>query len=315
MPVKRYDDGVRPSTITSAESYFGRRRVLAAAAGVAGLALLGRVGRAAETPADGIWRTAAKSRYSVADSPTPLEIASTRTRFRELEEDIAKNAEAFVARPWKVSVEGECLKPRVFDVDDLLALAPMEERIYRMLCTEGWLHIVPYLGYPLSQLLKRVEPTGNAKFVEFTSVLDPARLRGQREITYISWPYVEGLRMDEAMHPLTLLALGAYGQALPKGLGAPLAVRVPWKFGTKSPKAVVRMRLVERQPATIWNTRYPERHSFWGNVNPAGATNLLGRGQRERRDGDLLTRATPLYNGYAEHVASLYAGMNPAEMY
>jgi sulfoxide reductase catalytic subunit YedY len=313
--MKRYDSHIPPSTITPASIGLGRRRVLAAAAGAAGLALVGRAGRAAEPPADALWRSAAKSRYSVGDALTPLQIASTRTRFRELEEDIAKNAEAFVTRPWKVSIEGECLKPRVFDVDDLLGLAPLEERIYRMLCTEGWLHIVPYLGYPLSALLRRVEPTGNAKFVEFTSVLDPARLRGQREITYISWPYVEALRMDEAMHPLTIVALGAYGQALPKGLGAPLAVRVPWKFGTKSPKAVVRMRLVERQPATIWNTRYPERHSFWGNVNPAGATNLLGRGQRERRDGDLLTRATPLYNGYAEHVASLYAGMNPAEMY
>jgi methionine sulfoxide reductase catalytic subunit len=276
---------------------------------------LGRPMFAAEAALDARWRAAAKSRYSVGDAHTPLEIASTRTRFRELEEDIAKNGEAYVTRPWKVSVEGECLKPRVFDIDDLLGLAPIEERVYRMLCTEGFLHIVPYLGYPLAELLRRVEPTGNAKFIEFTSVFDPARLRGQREITYISWPYVEGLRMDEAMHPLTLVALGAYGQELPKGLGAPLAVRVPWKFGTKSPKAVVRMRLVEKQPATIWNTRYPERASFWGNINPAGATNLLGRGQRERRDGDILTRPTPLYNGYAEHVAALYTGMNPAEMY
>jgi sulfoxide reductase catalytic subunit YedY len=184
-----------------------------------------------------------------------------------------------------------------------------------MLCTEGWLHVVPYIGYPLSEILKRVEPTGSAKYVEFTSLLDPKQFRGQREITYIDWPYVEGLRIDEAMHPLTFVALGAYGRMLPKGLGAPIAVRVPWKFGTKSPKAVVRMRLMEQQPATIWPARYPKLHTFWGNVNPEGKSALFGRGLRERRDGDILSKPARQYNGYAEHVASLYAGMDLERMY
>jgi len=203
----------------------------------------------------------------------------------------------------------------VFDLDDLLTLAPFEERVYRMLCTEGWLHIVPYIGYPLSEVLRRVDPTANAKYVEFTSLLDPKQFRGQREITYIDWPYVEGLRIDEAMHPLTFVALGAYGQMLPKGLGAPIAVRVPWKFGTKSPKAIVRMRLMEQQPATIWPARYPKLHTFWGNVNPEGKSALFGRGLRERRDGDILSKPARQYNGYAEHVASLYAGMDLERMY
>ena len=301
--IRRYDADILPSSITPQAVALGRRRLLAAAAGATALALAGRKAWAAN------FSGLAKSRYSTDESPTPIEIATTKTRFRELEEDIAKNGEAYTPYPWKVSVEGACAKPRVFDLDDLLRLAPMEERTYRMLCTEGWLHIVPYIGYPLSELLKRVEPTGNAKYIEFTGLLDPKQFRGQREITYIDWPYVEALRMDEAMHPLTLVALGAYGQMLPKGLGAPIAVRVPWKYGTKSPKAVVKVRLTEQQPVTIWNARYPKMHSFWGNVNPEGKSPLFGRG-RERRDGDLFSRPARQYNGYAEHVASLYAGMD-----
>jgi len=314
VPRIRYDAGIRPSGITPEPIAFGRRRVLAAAAGAA--LTWGSAGTWA-APADGDdrFRNAPKSRHSTDEAPTPIEVATTRTRFREFEEDIAKNGEAYAPYPWKVSVEGACAKPRVFDLEELLTLAPFEERVYRMLCTEGWLHIVPYIGYPLSEILKRVEPTGNAKYVQFTSLLDPKQFRGQREITYIDWPYVEGLRMDEAMHPLTLVALGAYGQVLPKGLGAPLAVRVPWKFGTKSPKAIVRMRLVEQQPTTIWASRYPKLHSFWGNVNPEGKSALFGHGMRERRDGDIFSKPTRQYNGYAEYVASLYTGMDLERMY
>jgi sulfoxide reductase catalytic subunit YedY len=293
---------------------FGRRRLLASAAGLA-LSSKAIPVWALDAAASDRFGPVPKGRFSTDETPTPIEIATTRTRFRELEEDIAKNGEAYTPYPWKVSVEGECAKPRVFDLDDLLTLAPMEERTYRMLCTEGWLHIVPYIGYTLAEILKRVEPTGNAKYVEFTSLHDPRQFRGQREITYIDWPYVEGLRIDEAMHPLTLVALGAYGQMLPKGLGAPIAVRVPWKFGTKSPKAVVRMRLMERQPRTIWPARYPKLHTFWGNVNPEGKTALFGRGLRERPYGDILSRPARQYNGYAEQVASLYAGMDLERMY
>jgi len=310
----RYDRDIHPSEITPESVAFGRRRLLTAAGA---LALSWGSGATSASAAYGNERfaAAARSPYSTDERPTPIVIATTRTRFRELEEDIAKNGEAYTPYPWKVSVEGACAKPRVFDLDDLLTLAPFEERVYRMLCTEGWLHIVPYIGYPLSEVLRRVEPTANAKYVEFTSLLDPRQFRGQREITYIDWPYVEGLRIDEAMHPLTFVALGAYGQVLPKGLGAPIAVRVPWKFGTKSPKAIVRMRLMEQQPATIWPARYPKLHTVWGNVNPEGKSALFGRGLRERRDGDILSKPARQYNGYAEHVASLYAGMDPERMY
>lgn len=310
----RYDHDIRPSEITPASVAFGRRRMLGAAAGLA--LSWGTAARwAAAASGNERFVAATKSPYSTDERPTPIGIAATRTRFRELEEDIAKNGEAYTPYPWKVSVEGACARPRVFDLDDLLTLAPFEERVYRMLCTEGWLHIVPYIGYPLSEVLRRVEPTASAKYVEFTALLDPKQFRGQREITYIDWPYLEGLRIDEAMHPLTFVALGAYGQMLPKGLGAPIAVRVPWKFGTKSPKAVVRMRLTEQQPATIWASRYPKLHTFWGNVNPAGKSAFFGRGLRERRDGDILSKPARPYNGYAEHVASLYAGMDVERMY
>lgn len=315
MPRIRYDRDIAPSEITPESVASGRRRILKAAAGLAVFSWANHSAWVGAAPPGDRFRGLPRSGYSTDEVPTPIEIATTRTRFRELEEDIAKNGEAYTPYPWKVSVEGACAKPRVFDLDELLALAPLEERAYRMLCTEGWLHIVPYIGYPLAEILKRVEPTGNAKYVEFTSLLDAKQFRGQREITYIDWPYLEGLRMDEAMHPLTLVALGAYGRMLPKGLGAPIAVRVPWKFGTKSPKAVVRMRLMEQQPATIWPARYPKLHTFWGNVNPAGKEALFGRGLRERRDGDIFSKPARRYNGYAEHVASLYAGMDLERMF
>ena len=305
---------VAPSEITPASAYYGRRRFLGAAAAAA--AALQLPGRVLAAPADGsLFKTAAKSPFSTVESLTPLAEAATRTRFRELEEDIAKNAEQFNPRPWKVSVEGECLRPGEFDIDDLLKLAPMEERIYRMLCTEGWSHVVPYIGYPFSELLKRVQPTGNAKYVEFTSIHDPEHLKGQRDITYISWPYVEGLRMDEAMHPLTIVALGAYGQALPKGLGAPLAIRVPWKYGTKSPKAVVKIRLLAQQPLVVWVKHYPQSSSFWRNVNPDVSPSLWRSRATERRFGDVTRRPTLPFNGYADQVASLYQGMDPKTLY
>ena len=333
MKLPRYDMGVRPSQITPESQYFSRRQVLAAAASISAMSLRplsvlaqasvvtaaaasgSEVFAAEASDAHALMLKPDKSPYSVNEAVTSIEVATTKTRFRELEPDIEKNGHGFVTSPWQLAIEGECLKPRIFGLDELLRIAPMQERIYRMLCNEGFLHVVPYIGYSLSELLKKVEPTNNAKFLEMTAVMNPTQLPGQREITYIPWPYVEGLRIDEAMHPLTLVAMGAYGKLLPKGLGSPIAIRAPWKFGTKSPKAVVRLRLTEKQPATIWTTRYPQYHSFWGNINPAGVTNVLGWGQQERKAGDIFKRATPLFNGYAEHVASMYAGMNPNEMF
>ena len=301
-----------PSEITPRAVYFDRRRFVGAMAslGAGATSLLLPESHALSADTASLISRAAKSAFSTTEPITPAKDAIAKTRFRELEDDIAKNAEGLITEPWKVSVEGECAKPRVFDIDDLWKLAPLEERIYRMRCTEGWSHVIPYLGYPLAALLKLVEPTRNAKFVAFTSIHAPEKLRGQRDVTYIPWPYVEGLRIDEAMHPLTLVALGAYGEKLPKPLGAPLAIRVPWKYGIKSPKAVVRIRLVEQQPVSVWNKTYPQYHSFWSNVNPDTAPGFFDNRSQERRTGDLLRRATLPFNGYGEHVAALYSGMD-----
>jgi methionine sulfoxide reductase catalytic subunit len=310
----RFDRDIRPSEITPESIAFGRRRLLGAAAG---LALTWGSGATSASPPHGseLFRSVPKGRYSTDEAPTPIEIATTRTRFRELEEDIAKNGEAYTPYPWKVSVEGACTKPRVFDLDDLLTLAPLEERTYRMLCTEGWLHIVPYIGYPLSEILKRVEPTSNAKYVEFTALLDPKQFRGQREITYIDWPYVEGLRMDEAMHPLTILAVGMYGKTLTNQQGAPIRLVVPWKYGFKGIKSIVRIRFVDRQPSTAWQVANPEEYGFYSNVNPEVDHPRWSQATERRIPGYFKNHKTLMFNGYGDQVASLYAGLDLRKNY
>lgn len=306
------DRSIRPSEISPETMPLKRRTFLTQLSAGAALTQMRFVSATAdESP----FKQARKSVYSTAEKITDFVEATTKTRFRELEADIEKNATAYEPYPWRVTVSGACLKPGVFDLDALRKLAPLEERIYRMRCTEGWSHVVPYIGYPLAELLKQVQPTGNAKYVEFTSMLDPQQFKGQRDVTYISWPYVEGLRMDEALHPLTLLALGSYGQALPKALGAPLAIRVPWKYGIKSPKAVVQIRLTETQPLTVWVKHYPQYHSFWSNVNPAVSPSRWSSRASERRAGDLARRPTLPFNGYGEQVAQLYQGMNPNALF
>jgi sulfoxide reductase catalytic subunit YedY len=309
-----FSPDILPSDILSESAYLNRRRLMGAAGAAALAALVPETWAAATSDGD-IFRAAAKSPLSTDEAQTPFAVATTNTRFRELEEDIARNAEHFVVSPWAVVVEGECLKPRTFDIDALRKLAPIEERIYRMRCTEGFSQVIPYLGYPLSALLNQVQPTNNAKFVAFTSVSNPQQLKGQRDISYISWPYVEGLRMDEAMHPLTLVALGAYGQTLPKALGAPMAIRVPWKYGIKSPKSVVRIRLVEQQPLTVWTKHYPKSHSFWSNVNPDISPGFWKNRSTERRAGELLKRPTLPFNGYGDQVAALYSGIRREDTY
>jgi methionine sulfoxide reductase catalytic subunit len=308
--------GIRPSEITAERFFHMRRDLLAAALGLAASSVL--PGRApAATNAAAALRYTRNPRYSVTEKTNTFEEVTGYNNFYEFgldKGDPAANASTLRTKPWSVTVAGEAAVTGTFTLEDILKPHPLEERIYRHRCVEAWSMVIPWVGFSLADLLARFKPTSRAKFVEFTTLLDPRQMPGQRR-TVLDWPYVEALRIDEAMHPLTLVALGAYGQMLPKGLGAPIAIRVPWKFGTKSPKAVVRLRLSEKQPATVWNTRYPKFHSFWGNINPAGATNLFGRGQQERKAGDLFKRATPLYNGYAEQVAGLYQGMNPNEMY
>ena len=223
-------------------------------------------------------------------------------------EDPSENAGSLKTRPWTVTVEGEVNQPKTFDIDQLLKLAPLEERIYRMRCVEAWSMVIPWVGFPLSALLKQVNPNSNAKYVEFETLKDPEQMPGQRR-NVLNWPYREGLRMDEAMNPLTLLTVGLYGDVLPNQNGAPVRIVVPWKYGFKSAKSIVRIRLVEKMPVTSWMQAGPEEYGFYANVNP-DVDHPRWSQAKERRIGDFLKRPTLPFNGYGEQVASLYAGMD-----
>jgi len=251
------------------------------------------------------------SSYAVSDEPTPYNAVTGYNNFYEFgtsKDDPARNAHSLRTRPWTVSVEGEVLKPKTFDLDQLLKLAPLEERIYRLRCVEAWSMVVPWIGYPLAELLKQVEPTGKAKFVEFISLHDPQQMPGQRS-SVLDWPYREGLRLDEAMHPLALLTFGLYGELLPNQNGAPVRMVVPWKYGFKSAKSIVKIRLTEHMPVTSWMRAGPDEYGFYANVNPE-VDHPRWSQAKERRIGDFLKRPTLMFNGYAEQVAGMYSGMD-----
>jgi len=220
---------------------------------------------------------------------------------------VAAAARNFVTRPWAVSVEGLVNKKRIFDLDELLKL-PQEERIYRLRCVEGWSMVIPWVGFPLSALLKQVEPLSTAKYVAFETLLDPDRMPNQKT-SVLQWPYVEGLRLDEAMHPLTILATGMYGETLPSQDGAPVRLVVPWKYGFKSIKSIVKISLVAEEPVTTWNREWPEAYGFYSNVNPNVAHPRYSQ-RYEHRIGELGSRETLLFNGYAEQVGQLYQGLD-----
>ncbi|HVF87042.1 MAG TPA: protein-methionine-sulfoxide reductase catalytic subunit MsrP [Pyrinomonadaceae bacterium] len=222
--------------------------------------------------------------------------------------DVARKAKNFVARPWTVAVEGLVNKPRVFDLDELLKLFAPEDRIYRLRCVEGWSMVVPWLGFPLASLLKAVEPLGNAQYVAFETLFDPKRMPNQNS-GVLRWPYVEGLRLDEAMHPLTILANGLYGEPLPAQNGAPLRLVVPWKYGFKSIKSIVKIKLVEQMPPATWNLAAPNEYGFFSNVNPR-VNHPRWSQASERRIGEFGRRDTLMFNGYADEVASLYNEMD-----
>jgi sulfoxide reductase catalytic subunit YedY len=245
------------------------------------------------------------------EPPTPFADVTTYNNFYELgtdKGDPAAHAHTLRPRPWTVRVDGEVGRPQTFDVDQLLSWFPLEERVYRMRCVEAWSMVIPWLGFPLGDLLARVAPTGRARYVAFTTLLDPEQLPGQRR-RVLDWPYVEGLRLDEAMHPLTILAVGLYGKTLPGQNGAPLRLVVPWKYGFKGIKSIVRITLTERQPPTTWSAAAPDEYGFYANVNPAVDHPRWSQAS-ERRIGDLHRRPTLPFNGYGEQVASLYAGMD-----
>jgi sulfoxide reductase catalytic subunit YedY len=228
--------------------------------------------------------------------------------------DPAKNAHSLKPRPWTVAIEGEVKKPKVYDLDELLKLSPMEERIYRLRCVEGWSMVIPWVGYSLAELIKRVEPTGNAKYVEFTTLADNKQMPGLNSHV-LAWPYVEGLRLDEAMNPLTLLAFGLYGEVLPNQSGAPLRLVVPWKYGFKSAKSIVKIRFVEQQPLNSWQQAAANEYGFYSNVNPTVDHPRWSQAKEIRLPGLFRNKDTLMFNGYGDQVAQLYAGMDLRKNY
>ncbi|MBU8900423.1 protein-methionine-sulfoxide reductase catalytic subunit MsrP [Corallococcus sp. H22C18031201] len=246
------------------------------------------------------------------DEPrTPYDVVTTYNNFYEFgldKSDPARHAGTLRTRPWTVVVDGEVHEPRTWDIDALLAAFPLEERVYRMRCVEAWSMVIPWLGFPLARLLERARPTGAARYVAFTTLNDPEQMPGQRR-GVLDWPYVEGLRLDEAQHPLTLLASGLYGKQLPPQNGAPLRLVVPWKYGFKGIKSIVRITLTREQPPTTWNLAAPREYGFYANVNPA-VDHPRWSQAHERRLGEFRRRPTLPFNGYAEQVASLYQGMD-----
>jgi methionine sulfoxide reductase catalytic subunit len=312
------------SEITSETRYLRRREFLrnaalftATAAGVgSGLRLLTRGRRVTDRTPKNALELAALSivrRVENADGEpaTPERDVTTYNNFYEFgtdKSDPAENASTLRPRPWTVSITGEVRKPAEVDIDQLLRWFTLEERIYRMRCVEAWSMVVPWAGFPLADLLRRVEPTSRAKYVQLTTLLDPEQMPQQRGHV-LDWPYVEGLRIDEAMHPLTLLAVGLYGKTLPAQNGAPLRLVVPWKYGFKGVKSIVEIRLSETQPRTTWSAAAPGEYGFFANVNPAVDHPRWSQAS-ERRIGELHRRPTLPFNGYAEQVASLYTGMD-----
>ncbi len=294
------------SEITPPDVFHRRRTFLKIAAALSGTVWLGRDALAG----------AKLTELIPADSPideelTPYEDISRYNNFYEF--GTSKDAPAHAAgklktRPWTIAVDGEVANPRTFGIEELLKLAPLEERVYRLRCVEAWSMVVPWIGFPLAEVLRRVEPTANGKFVKFTSLHDAVQMPGQRS-DVLDWPYVEGLRIDEAMHPLTILAVGLYGEVLPNQNGAPVRVVVPWKYGFKSAKSIVAIRLIEEQPVSTWMKAGPREYGFYANVNP-GVDHPRWSQAKERRIGDFFKRPTLMFNGYADQVAPLYAGMD-----
>jgi len=296
---------IRSSEITPKQLYLNRRRFLAGLP-VAGAALL--AGRAlAGTKIEGV----AKSPLSTSEKVTPFNDVTHYNNYYEFgtsKEQPAELAKTLKTSPWTVSVEGAVNKPRVFDIDAIMKMAPLEERIYRHRCVEAWSIVVPWIGFPLSALIKQVEPTSKAKFVAFQTLYDSKQMPASR-YAGIPLPYVEGLRMDEAMHPLAILCVGMYGEVLPNQNGAPLRLVVPWKYGFKSIKSIVKIRFVEKQPPTTWNISGPREYGFYSNVNPEVDHPRWSQAS-ERRLGEFLKRKTLPFNGYADQVAQLYTGMD-----
>jgi methionine sulfoxide reductase catalytic subunit len=316
MLIRRSQNGpkILPSEITPESVYFNRREIIqgAMAAGLLGTGLLPATSHAAVQKLS----YTKNAKYSVTEAPNTYEDITTYNNFYEFgtdKEDPAQNSANFKPTPWSVKVGGECETKGNFTLEDIMKPHALEERIYRFRCVERWAMVIPWVGFPLKDLLARFKPTSKAKYVAFTTVLRPSEMPGQRS-NVLEWPYVEGLRIDEAMHPLTLMTVGLYGQTLPNQNGAPLRLIVPWKYGFKGIKSIVEINFVEKEPPTSWNRYAPNEYGFYSNVNPQHAHPRWSQA-RERRIGakaGLFDNGQPtlMFNGYANEVASLYTGMD-----
>jgi methionine sulfoxide reductase catalytic subunit len=321
----RESDPIASSEITPLSAYVNRRALIKAGIAAASLATTGLVYRRLNRAGSGKVDTpvlaglksspegpeAVTSGYRVDEPLTPPRSVSNYNNFYEFttnKEGVAAAAAGFVSRPWQVAVEGMVHKPRVFDLDELINAFPLEERVYRMRCVEAWSMVIPWSGFPLARLLERVEPVGSVEYVAFQTLVDPTRMPGQKS-NVLPWPYVEGLRIDEAMHPLTLLAVGLYGHELPPQNGAPLRLVVPWKYGFKGIKSIVKITLMSKRPLTTWNMSAPREYGFFANVNPR-VDHPRWSQATEQRIGESGRRPTLLFNGYAQQVAHLYSDMD-----
>jgi methionine sulfoxide reductase catalytic subunit len=314
MPRNRTRIEPLPSELTPPDRYFNRREVLAA------LAAAGAIGTGLPQDSHAAPLKATKNaKYSLKEAPNSFEDITTYNNFYEFgtdKSDPAARSAKFRAQPWTVTVTGEAAKTGTFTLEDILKPHALEERIYRLRCVEAWSMVVPWVGFPLGDLLRRFEPTSKAKYVAFKTVLRPSEMPGQR-FPVLEWPYAEGLRIDEAMHPLAIMAVGLYGQTLPNQNGAPLRLVVPWKYGFKSIKSIVEIRFMERQPATSWNRSAPREYGFFANVNPAVDHPRWSQAQERRIGASLFAskQDTLPFNGYAEQVAGLYQGMDLRRFY
>ena len=322
MLIKKTDD-IKSSDITNKQLYLSRREFMSAStlslgALATGMAVPGLLLGSNEAQASTAVKlnNLRKSAFSTDEKQTPYKDVTTYNNFYEFGTDKyspAQLAHTLNPRPWTISIEGEVKHKKTYDIDALLKLAPLEERIYRMRCVEGWSMVIPWAGFPLSELIKQVEPNGNAKFVEFITLQDPKQMPGQRS-SVLEWPYVEGLRIDEAMNPLTLLALGLYGEVLPNQNGAPVRLVAPWKYGFKNAKSIVKIRFTSTPTASSWMKASSKEYGYFANVNPT-VDHPRWSQARERRIGEFLKRETLMFNGYSEQVAHMYTGMDLRKFY
>jgi sulfoxide reductase catalytic subunit YedY len=321
MLVKRAQD-LCFSDVTPKDVYLNRRRFMrgfwAGGVALAGAKMLDPWKPRIVAQAGGAGLKFVKSRLSTTgEKPTSLQDITGYNNFYEFgtdKGDPARNGIHFKTSPWIVSVEGLVEKPGKYDVDSICKMHPsLEERVYRMRCVEGWSMVIPWIGIPLASVLKAVQPTSAARFVAFETLYDPKQMPGQKRAV-LQWPYVEGLRLDEALHPLTILAVGIYGERLPNQDGAPIRLVVPWKYGFKSIKSIVKIKLVDREPPTTWNLMAPQEYGFYSNVNPK-VDHPRWSQAKERRIGEFFKRDTLMFNGYGDQVAGLYAGMDLRKYY